>query len=69
MDPDQTLKEAREALANIRGKAGVPPAVVGAQVEQLIDAFEALDGWLSKGGFLPSEWSASPGYGPVQPGS
>jgi hypothetical protein len=54
MDPDEVLKRAREALAQLRGAEEGRVAVEAG--ESFADAFEALDGWLSKGGFLPAFW-------------
>lgn len=45
MDPDAALKRIRE-LINDGDSADV----------MLIDAFQGLDEWLCKGGFLPKEW-------------
>lgn len=55
MDPDEALKNAREAAALILDSSGssVDDAVQG---HALAEAFDALDGWLSKGGFLPDAW-------------
>jgi hypothetical protein len=72
MDPDEALKKAREALARIRAASAESdseePSDSQAWVQawndlrallDLADAFEALDGWLSKGGFLPENWSSA----------
>jgi hypothetical protein len=45
MDPEQTLKDAR-ALA----EAG--------EVDDALELYRALDEWVTRGGFLPAEWSA-----------
>lgn len=42
MDPNETLRLMRLAVKD--------------DLDQLADLFEALDGWLSKGGFLPAAW-------------
>lgn len=57
VDPEQCLKELREAIAEMKhemseGFAGD----LGDAAEKTIDRFEALDGWLSRGGFLPEDW-------------
>ena len=62
MDPDEALKNAREALRLIRDKEQEGYRDWGGRHEaqefvDLADAFEALDGWLSKGGFLPKAWN------------
>lgn len=54
MDPNETLKQLRELL----GRDNTPRSVT-AKLCTLADAeelFQALDEWLSKGGFLPEEW-------------
>ena len=58
MDPDQALKNAREAVAKMNNW---DPAVDGTEegppsAWDLKDAFEALDEWLTGGGFLPQDW-------------
>ena len=54
MDPNATLAQIREALttyrANLYSKAGREA------LQDLAELVEALDGWLSGGGFLPNEW-------------
>ena len=55
MDPDETLKKLREALElycrRYRDKGtGLREA------DDMADAVEALDNWLSIGGFLPEDW-------------
>jgi hypothetical protein len=64
MDPDAALAAMRNAVTHLR----VPPKdqkhgfTVDEENEReyawnnLGESFEALDGWLSKGGFLPSAW-------------
>ena len=53
MDPNAALAEAKEILAD--------RDVTDEYLPRLADIFEALDDWLSKGGFLPDEWQ-SPEY-------
>jgi hypothetical protein len=58
MDPDEALKQLREALD---GMHGVGAATVGTAgwldaVEDLARAAEALDTWMANGGFLPAGW-------------
>lgn len=54
MDPNETLRRIRILQANYAANPvdGLTPN----QVEDLIDLTEALDAWLSKGGFLPQAW-------------
>lgn len=56
MDPDEALAKLREALQlyyrRYRDKGtGLEEA------DQMADGIEALDDWLSRGGFLPEDWS------------
>lgn len=53
MDPNKTLSEIRDALAimNSDNMSGQINAAAS-----LAEHAEALDGWLSKGGFLPDAW-------------
>ena len=53
MDPNECLKRLREAAAKIIDAGGF---VDGEETEDFATCFEALDGWLTKGGFLPSAW-------------
>jgi hypothetical protein len=58
VDPDQALKNAREAAQRYRASNEVEGERNGSEAAfDLVDAFEALDGWLSKGGFLPEDWA------------
>lgn len=54
MDPNETLQRIHDARARWVGTTGATA------VEALIDmaeAFEELDRWLSRGGFLPEAWA------------
>lgn len=67
MDPNANLQEQLELVAKVfaaipegQANAGLPQMSVGdmtATAERLAELIEALDGWLSKGGFLPRRWS------------
>lgn len=57
MDPDEALDRLREAAA-VAGRC-----VDDMAVHQMIAAFNALDDWLSNGGFPPKDWAN--GVGPV----
>jgi len=67
MDPDITLDRLRDAIARLHAHEQKPewetsPAALRAHdddIRDAVDAFEALDGWLSKDGFLPDEWKAA----------
>lgn len=52
MDPNEALKLARAAVQDYRDNHPANDAA-----DALAEAFEALDGWLSKGGFLPAAWA------------
>lgn len=58
MDPNTALENARRACANFR--AGVDANATAAELDEyaqdLAEHFAALDGWLSAGGFLPTDW-------------
>ena len=51
MDPNQTLRRLR-LLAELVTTSGEPDP----DANDLAEAFNDLDTWLSKGGFLPNEW-------------
>lgn len=52
MDPNEALKNARKAAKRI-----VDDDSNTAEAQEFAETFLALDGWLSKGGFLPIAWS------------
>lgn len=52
MDPDEALRVAREAAAAVI-KYGNGASL---SAHELAEAFQALDEWLTKGGFAPSDW-------------
>lgn len=58
MDPNETLTQLRELFAAVNpdGLDARTYYVVGMEVERARDLFEALDGWLTSGGFLPDAW-------------
>lgn len=55
MDPNATLDSARKALATYRAALNSEDEGMGA--DDLAEAFESLDTWLSNGGFLPQDWA------------
>lgn len=62
MDPNATLAEARQAVADVRAHQDdeTDDTVCSAlDAIRVAEAFEALDEWLSKGGFLPEAWAGS----------
>ena len=61
MDIEAALSKARDALREYRNATNRDDpepyrAVAAGAADDLVDAFEALDGWLSQGGFLPDAW-------------
>jgi hypothetical protein len=65
MDPNETLKRAREASRTLR--CGVERAEDFYSITDLAQAaaalsehFDALDAWLVRGGFLPADWEGKP---------
>ena len=46
MDPNETLRMLRRAIER-------------REIDAIEDLFDALDIWLSSGGFLPDDWSAA----------
>lgn len=57
MDPNAALAKAREALVRFEEAYREQTTEEIIAAEDLADAFEALDGWLSRGGFLPEGWA------------
>ena len=54
MDPNQALIDARKACEHWHeGERGDHDFVA---FDELVNAFEALDQWLSRGGWLPRDW-------------
>lgn len=63
MDPNEALRMARLAFKRIVNEEKFPDEMNRTElsrfledVQSLADHFEALDQWLSKGGFLPDAW-------------
>ena len=60
MDPEANLKELREltkmvAEADLNDKDGLE--AIAETAPRMAELFQALDEWLTKGGFLPKDWS------------
>jgi hypothetical protein len=60
MDPNANIKEIREIVGELR-KAGDNAVdgisvILGADTDRLVELWDSLDQWLSKGGFLPDAW-------------
>jgi hypothetical protein len=58
MDPNEALKNARAALVRFRRapSPSLDACTALDAADDLADAFQALDTWLTYGGFLPDEW-------------
>lgn len=67
MDPDEALKKLRESAARVQEvfdnyvRNRFDPLEGAA--ETLLTYAQALDDWLSKGGFLPADWNKNRGTG------
>lgn len=58
MDVNKALREMREAIATLREAASGDSNDAEIQAGHAVaDAAEAVDGWLSTGGFLPVAWA------------
>lgn len=63
MDPNETLKSLRAVAREVRARAdaadreGVALDDLTEEAENLSTLFEALDTWISEGGFLPKSWT------------
>jgi hypothetical protein len=55
LDPDEALKRLRELADKIDSPFGFDLA----EAKDLAIQFQALDGWLTRGGFLPKDWARS----------
>ena len=55
MDPNTALADAREAVEDYENAGSLGSESDAA--ERLVTAFTALDTWLSRGGFLPTDWA------------
>lgn len=58
MDPNECLSEIRAILTDFDGFQRGSNRQAAERLAELIDA---LDDWLSHGGFLPSDWRPRPG--------
>jgi len=70
MDPDKALENMRAAVrcleALVKGSPLSTPPITLASIAQaiiiseaardMVDHWEALDGWMSKGGYRPEDW-------------
>lgn len=57
MDPNVVLTNIRRLLEAVEFQVQPDTGLVDLDDAcELIDAFRDLDGWLSRGGFLPADW-------------
>ena len=54
MDPDETLRLLRLTIKQMR--VDTDPAIRKAHADEVAEYAEALDGWITGGGFLPKDW-------------
>lgn len=55
MDPNANLTELRKLVANNIDREFVSDH----DTARMMELFDALDGWLTRGGFLPEAWQRS----------
>ncbi len=53
MDPDECLDRIRQ-IVNLADDGDI-----SVYIDELVDAFQGLDEWLSMGGFLPNDWKTA----------
>ncbi|AOT24733.1 hypothetical protein PBI_STASIA_77 [Mycobacterium phage Stasia] len=56
MAPDATLEELRLLMSDYR-RHGL--AMGTEAIDRMVELMEALDEWMSKGGFLPADWRSA----------
>jgi hypothetical protein len=56
MDPNEALATIRKVVAKIRNDETAATLDAFMELETITDAFEALDEWLTRGGFPPVDW-------------
>lgn len=58
MDPNKTLESIRELVAKMQRDYEDPDSngIDQDEAAELTSHVESLDGWMSKGGFLPKAW-------------
>ena len=57
MNPDQTLADLRDLVTRVHNSLYTPNDLHGmGAAEDFAELFEALDNWISRGGFLPECW-------------
>lgn len=56
MDPNANLQEQREIVARLLAGSFTSAAALQSDAYRLAELCEALDEWLTRGGFLPNAW-------------
>lgn len=54
MDPNETLRQLREMVTEILDEGSEDDSTE--REDEFAQLFQALDEWVSKGGFLPRNW-------------
>lgn len=54
MDPNETLRRIRSVVSDENNGMGGDRL---ASLDMLTELFQALDGWITRGGFLPAAWN------------
>lgn len=57
MDPNANLEEQRRLVKLLLDGSITTDRARSVTAHRLAELIEALDGWLSKGGFLPESWA------------
>lgn len=57
MDPNAALQRLRRAVDGVETVAAGSEENWSGELLAVLEHFEALDEWLSRGGFLPDDWS------------
>lgn len=56
MDPNENLKEQRRISRLLLGRTYLTQSEIDGYAQELAELVEALDEWMSKGGFPPDAW-------------
>ncbi len=55
MDPNATLDELRKRMAELGNTGSFEWEFL--ELDRMVELFQSLDQWISKGGFLPADWN------------
>lgn len=55
MDPNATLHRLRELVA-LAQKGTLDPDQAAIALDEVAENFDALDGWMTRGGYAPDAW-------------